>query len=242
MVTGSSFSALTIGAMSATEMTGVGVGSGDEVVVPAFGGAEVAGAVRAVGARPVFADIDPLSFCLSPAAVEAAVTDRTVAIAPVHLFGHPADMVCLREVAQRRGLKVIDPDPGPSVVSVDATRRRQFAEYLERRLRGVVIPTVAMGVQHSFDEYVVRVPGNGRPDRDAFKSALRARGVACYVPVKTPAHRTTEFRSDVWLPESERAAAETLALPLETSMTKRELHRLVSACNGLGGLLLDAAC
>ncbi|OEU85965.1 DegT/DnrJ/EryC1/StrS aminotransferase [Streptomyces abyssalis] len=228
--------------MSATEMTGVGIGSGDEVVVPGFGGAEVAGAVRAVGARPVFADIDPLSFCLSPAAVDAAVTDRTVAIAPVHLFGHPADMVCLHEVAQRRGLRVVDPEPERSVVSVDAARRRQFADYLERRLRGVVIPSVALGVQHSFTEYVVRVPGNGRPDRDAFKRALRSRGVDCYVPVKTPAHRTAEFRSDVWLPESERAADETLALPVSTSMTKRELHRLVSACNGLGGLLMDSAC
>ncbi|WP_399067457.1 DegT/DnrJ/EryC1/StrS family aminotransferase [Streptomyces winkii] len=228
--------------MSATQMTSVGIGSGDEVVVPAFGGAEVAGAVRAVGARPVFADIDPLSFCLSPKAVEAAVTDRTVAIAPVHLFGHPADMVCLHEVAQRKGLRVVDPESGPAVVSVDAARRRQFASYLERRLRGVVIPTVALGVQHAFTEYVVRVPGNGRPDRDAFKRALRARGVACYVPVKTPAHRTAEFRTDDWLPESERAADETLALPLEASMTKRDLHRLVSACNGLGGLLMDSAC
>ncbi|QPP06232.1 DegT/DnrJ/EryC1/StrS aminotransferase [Streptomyces bathyalis] len=228
--------------MSATEMTAAGIRTGDDVVVPAFGGAEVAGAVRAVGARPVFADIDPLSFCLSPSSVEAALTDRTVAIAPVHLFGHPADMVCLHEVAQRRGLRVVEPDNGPSVISVDGARRRQFADYLERRLRGVVIPTVALGVQHEFTEYVVRVPGNGRPDRDAFKRALRARGVACYVPVKNPAHRTAEFRTDVWLPESERAADETLALPMETSMTKRELHRLVSACNGLGGLLMDAAC
>lgn len=228
--------------MSATEMAGVGVGSGDDVVVPGFGGAEVAGTVRALGARPVFADIDPLSFCLAPEAVEAAVTDRTVAIAPVHLFGHPADMVCLHEVAQRRDLRVVDPAPGTPVTSVDAARRRQLADYLERRLRGVVIPSVALGVEHSFAEYVVRVPGNGRPDRDAFKRALRARGIECYVPVKTPAHRTAAFRSDVWLPESERAADETLALPFGTAMTKRELHRLVSACNGLGGLLMDSAC
>lgn len=223
-------------------MRALGVRSGDEIVVPAFGGAEVAGAVRSLGARPVFADIDPRSFCLSPASAEAAVTARTVAIAPVHLFGHPADMVCLHELAKRRGLRVVEPGTGPRVVSVDGARRRQFASYLERRLRGVEIPTVALGVQHEFTEYVVRVPGNGRPDRDAFKRALRARGVPCYVPVKNPAHRTAEFRTDVWLPESERAADETLALPLKASMTKRELHRLVSACNGLGGLLMDSAC
>ncbi|WP_181766391.1 DegT/DnrJ/EryC1/StrS family aminotransferase [Streptomyces albidus (ex Kaewkla and Franco 2022)] len=228
--------------MGTKEIMAAGVSTGDEVVVPAFGGAEVAGAVRAVGARPVFADIDPHSFCLDPKAVEAAVTDRTVAIAPVNLFGHPADTVCLQELAQRRGLRMVELDSAPAVVSVDAVRRRQYASYLDMRLRGVVIPTVALGVQHSYTDYVVRVPGNGRPDRDAFKQALRSRGVACYVPVKTAAHRTPEFRVDVRLPESERAADETLALPVQASMTKRELQRVVSACNGLGGLLMEPAC
>ncbi|HWM36444.1 MAG TPA: DegT/DnrJ/EryC1/StrS family aminotransferase [Streptomyces sp.] len=228
--------------MGTKDVTAAGVSPGDEVVVPAFGGAEVAGAVRAVGARPVFADIDPRSFCLDPEAVEAVVTQRTAAIAPVHLFGHPADMVCLSELAQRRGLRIVDLDASPPVVSVDAVRRRQYASYLDVRLRGVGIPTVALGVEHAYTDYVVRVPGNGRPDRDAFKHALRARGVACYVPVKAPVHRTAEFRADVRLPESERAADETLALPLEASMTKRELHRVVSACNGLGGLLMEPAC
>lgn len=223
-------------------MAEAGIGSGDEVVVPSFGGAEVAGAVRALGARPVFADIDPLSFCLSPKAAEAAVTGRTAAIAPVHLFGHPADMAGLGELAQRGGVRLVGPGPRTAVAPIDAVRRREFAQYLESRLRGVVKPSAALGVEHSYAEYVVRVPGNGRPDRDAFKRALRARGVNCYVPVQTPAHRTAEFRSDVWLPESERAADETLALPLSSAMTKRELHRLVSACNGLGGLLMESAC
>jgi dTDP-4-amino-4,6-dideoxygalactose transaminase len=227
--------------MATRELTAAGVTTGDEVVMPSFGGAEVASAVRAVGACPVFADIDPHSFCLDPAAVEAVVSHRTVAIAPVNLFGHPADAVCLRELAQRRGLRLVEIDAGPSLVSVDAVRRRQYAGYLDMRLRGVVIPSVALGVQHSYSDYVVRVPGNGRPDRDAFKYALRARGVACYVPVKTPAHRTSEFHTDIRLPESERAAEETLALPLQASMTKRDLQRVVSACNGLGGLLLEPA-
>lgn len=223
-------------------MTAAGVRPGDDVVVPAYGGTEVARTVRELGARPVFADIDPRSFCLDPAAVETAVTPATVAVVPVHLFGHPADMVCLQELAQRRGLRMVDIDAGPEVVAVDAVRRRQYATYLDMRLRGVVVPSVATGVEHAYTDYVVRVPGNGRPDRDAFKYALRARGVPCYVPVKTPAHRTAEFRTDVRLPESERAADETLALPLEASMTKRELQRVVSACNGLGGLLMEPAC
>ncbi len=190
----------------------------------------------------MFADIEPRSLCLDPDSVDAVVTSSTVAVVPVHLFGHPADMVCLQELAQRRGLRVVDVGVRPHVVAVDAIRRRQCASYLDARLRGVVVPTAATGIEHAYTDYVVRVPGNGRPDRDAFKRALQARGVACYVPVRTPAHRTAEFRADVRLPESERAADETLALPLEASMTNRELQRVVSACNGLGGLVMEPAC
>jgi dTDP-4-amino-4,6-dideoxygalactose transaminase len=241
-VTRSSFLTVSIVFMGTREITSAGVNAGDHVVVPAFGGAEVAGAVRALGARPVFADIDARSCCLDPKAVEAVLTDRTVAIAPVDLFGHPADVVCLRGVAQRRGLRMVDFGAASPVVSVDTVRRQQLAAYLDVRLRGVVIPTVALGVEHAYTEYVVRVPGNGRPDRDAFKWALRARGVDCYVPVKTPTHRMPEFRTDARLPESERAADETLALSVRASMTKRELQRVVSACNGLGGLLMEPAC
>ncbi|WP_189039567.1 DegT/DnrJ/EryC1/StrS family aminotransferase [Streptomyces daqingensis] len=228
--------------MGTSELTAAGVSAGDDVVVPSFGGFEVAAAVRELGARPVFADIEPRSLCLDPDSVDAVVTSSTVAVVPVHLFGHPADMVCLQGLAQRRGLQVVDVGVRPHVVAVDAIRRRQCASYLDARLRGVVVPTAATGIEHAYTDYVVRVPGNGRPDRDAFKRALQARGVACYVPVRTPAHRTAEFRADVRLPESERAADETLALPLDASTTNRELQRVVSACNGLGGLVMESAC
>src|SRR5450756_1034350 len=64
-----------------------GVKAGDEVIVPSFTFAATANSVALTGATPVFADIDAGSFCLSAAAVEAAVTDKTVAIMPVHLYG-----------------------------------------------------------------------------------------------------------------------------------------------------------
>lgn len=60
------------------------------------------------------------------------------------------------------------------------------------------------------------------------------------MPVKTPVHRMPAFRRDVFLPETERAADETLALPLDGASTKRELQRIVSVCNALGGLLQSA--
>jgi dTDP-4-amino-4,6-dideoxygalactose transaminase len=218
------------------------IGIGDEVVVPAYCGSDVAAAVRETGALPVFADIDPGSLCLDPASVAAVVNERTAAVVPVHLFGHPADMVCLHALAQRHGMRVVEAEETAPVSSVEAARRRQHAEFLSARLTGVGVPRVAAGVRHAYEQYVVRVPGNGRPDRDAFKHALRARGVPCHVPVKTPVHRLPEFRTDVRLPETERAAGECLALPLDASMTRRELQRIVSACNALGGLLMEPAC
>ncbi|MGZ3118093.1 DegT/DnrJ/EryC1/StrS family aminotransferase [Streptomyces sp. H62] len=214
-----------------------GVGVGDEVVVPAFGNVEVAEAVVAVGALPVFADIDPDTYCLDASAVEASVTSRTVALVAVHRFGRPADMGSLHGVGQRHGLLVLE--QGESEASYDETaRRRQRAAYLDGKLRGVRTPDWGDG--HTYQQYVVRVPGNGRPDRDAFARAVRDRGVECRVPVKTPVHRMPGFRRCVSLPETERASDETLALPVDASLTKRDMQRIVSACNALGGLLQPA--
>ncbi|HLS73195.1 MAG TPA: DegT/DnrJ/EryC1/StrS family aminotransferase, partial [Actinomycetaceae bacterium] len=85
-----------------------GIGPGDEVIVPSFTFAATANAVALTGARPVFADIDPASFCLDADSVLAAVTERTKAIMPVHLYGHPADMDALDAVATEFGLEVYE--------------------------------------------------------------------------------------------------------------------------------------
>jgi len=73
----------------------LGIGSGDE-------------AISAVGARPVFVDIDPLSYTMDPAKVETAVTSKTKAIIPVHLYGQPADMDAINTVAEKHGIHVIE--------------------------------------------------------------------------------------------------------------------------------------
>ena len=85
-----------------------GVKAGDEVIVPSFTFAATANSVALTGATPVFADIDAGSFCLSAAAVETAITDKTVGIMPVHLYGHPADMPALQAVADKHGLKIFE--------------------------------------------------------------------------------------------------------------------------------------
>jgi dTDP-4-amino-4,6-dideoxygalactose transaminase len=84
------------------------IGPGDEVIVPSFSFAATANAVVLAGARPVFADIEPRHFCLDPAAVLAAITPRTAAIMPVHLYGHPAAMDRIGEVAEAHSLAVVE--------------------------------------------------------------------------------------------------------------------------------------
>lgn len=85
-----------------------GVGPGDEVIVPALTAAYTGLAVLMAGAAPVFADVDAATLTLDPAACEAAITPRTAAIIPVHLYGQAADMEALQSIAQRRSIAVIE--------------------------------------------------------------------------------------------------------------------------------------
>lgn len=85
-----------------------GIGAGDEVIVPSFTFAATANAVSLCGGEPVFVDIDPASFCIDPAAVEAAITPRTAAVIAVHLYGHPAAMSELSAIAARHGLLLVE--------------------------------------------------------------------------------------------------------------------------------------
>lgn len=85
-----------------------GIGPGDEVIVPSFTFAATANSVALTGASPVFVDIEPNHFCMDPTAVEASITDRTKAIMPVHLYGHPADMDKLGALAQSHGLMLLE--------------------------------------------------------------------------------------------------------------------------------------
>lgn len=85
-----------------------GIGPGDEVVVPAFTFAATANAVVLTGARPVFADVRESDLNLDPAAVERALTPKTRAILPVHLYGAPAPLAELRDLCARHGLALIE--------------------------------------------------------------------------------------------------------------------------------------
>jgi dTDP-4-amino-4,6-dideoxygalactose transaminase len=110
-------------------MLAAGIGPGDEVIVPSFTFAATANSVALTGATPVFADIEPEYFSLDPAAVEAAITPRTRAIMPVHLYGHPARMVELAALAERHGLLLFEDAAQAHGASLDGTSVGAFGRF-----------------------------------------------------------------------------------------------------------------
>jgi perosamine synthetase len=89
-------------------LAGLGICEGDEVIVPEITWIASAAPILYVGATPVFVDVDPTTWCLSPEAVRQAVTERTKAIIPVGLYGLIPDVIALREVANEHGLHIIE--------------------------------------------------------------------------------------------------------------------------------------
>lgn len=86
----------------------LGIGPGDEVIVPSLTFIATANAVRYVGAEPVFVDVEPRYWQIDSTQIEAAVTKRTKAVIPVHLYGHPAKMDAIMVIAKKHGLKVVE--------------------------------------------------------------------------------------------------------------------------------------
>jgi dTDP-4-amino-4,6-dideoxygalactose transaminase len=288
-----------------------GIGPGDEVIVPSFTFAGTPNSVRLAGAEPVFADIEPDHFCIDPAAVEAAITPRTAAIMPVHLYGHPAAVDRIKEIAERHDLllfedaaqahgaalhgravgswgpvgafsfyptknmttgeggMVVTSDPeiarkvrllrnqgmeeryrneivgfnarltdlGAAIGRAQLGRlegwnkaRRANAARLDETLRGVTVPTVAEGAEHVYHQYTVR-----SERRDDLMAHLQSEGVGCGVYYPIPCHRLPAFDLDLDLPETARAAAEALSLPIHPALSDDDLATIAAAVNGFTG-------
>ena len=288
-----------------------GVGPGDEVIVPSFTFAATANSVALTGATPVFADIEPDYFCIDPAAVEAAVTKRTVGVMPVHLYGHPANMTDLAAVAAKTGIQLFEDAaqahgaswagapvgtfgtfamfslyPTKNMTSVEGgmvscstvdiarqlrllrnqgmerkyeneivgfnarmtdvhaaigrvqlsmlpiwtAQRQANARFLDQYLEGVVVPRVADHASHVYHQYTIRVTD----DRDGFATALAHEhgvGTGVYYPI--PNHRLPSFGLRLDLPETERAAAEVISLPVHPSLSQEDLDRVVTSVNAV---------
>ena len=128
-----------------TAMADLEIGPGDEVIGPSLTFVATVNPIRYLGATPVFADVDPLTFTLDPAGLESLITPRTRAILPVHLFGQPADMDPILEIAGRHGVPVIE----------DTT------EALGARYKGRLCGTMGVSACFSFNGNKLITSGGG---------------------------------------------------------------------------------
>lgn len=110
----------------ALSLRALGVGNGDDVITTALTAPATAQAILQCGATPRFADVNGRTRCLDPAAVEAAITPRTAAIIPVHLFGMPCDMKALMAIAERHKLAVIEDCAQAHGASIGSQRLGSF--------------------------------------------------------------------------------------------------------------------
>jgi len=106
-----------------------GIGPGDEVIVPSFTFAATANSVALTGATPVFADIELDHFCLDPQAVASVITDKTKGIMPVHLYGHPANMTALGELAAQHGLQLFEDAAQAHASALDGKKVGTFGSF-----------------------------------------------------------------------------------------------------------------
>lgn len=97
-------------------MWALGIGPGDEVIVPEITWVATANAVRYVGATPIFADIDPVTWCMDPQSVKKLITKKTKAVIPVHLYGYVSDLNVLKKICDDNGIKLVQ-DAAPGIGS-----------------------------------------------------------------------------------------------------------------------------
>ncbi|MFH1327591.1 MAG: aminotransferase class I/II-fold pyridoxal phosphate-dependent enzyme, partial [Candidatus Bathyarchaeota archaeon] len=105
------------------------MGDGDEVIVPSFTFTATAEAVTLVGAKPVFVDIDPQTYCMDPDSFEEAITSRTQAVIPVHLFGLMADMERITKIAKEHNLIVIEDAAQAHGAKLNGRKAGSFGDY-----------------------------------------------------------------------------------------------------------------
>jgi dTDP-4-amino-4,6-dideoxygalactose transaminase len=208
-----------------------GVGAGDEVIVPAYTWEGTAAAVLFSGAAPVFVDVDPDNYCIDPALIEAAITERTKVIIPVHLGFRFADMDAVMEIAARRGLFVLEDcahahggrwrgfnkeEKGAGSIGNAGSFSFQTSKLMTAGEGGIVTTS-----DIDLADQVIRLANCGRPPR------RESRGT----PALGHNYRMTEFQAVVLLAQLER-------LDEQTELRERNTRRLEEGLRQINGISL----
>jgi dTDP-4-amino-4,6-dideoxygalactose transaminase len=215
----------------------LGLGPGEEVITPTFSVFATAGAVTGVGATPKFVDVDPLACNLDPRSVEAAITPRTRAIIPVHLYGQCADMDPILDIGGNFRLDALQAAvlrvKLPHLDRWTAMGRRNADRYERLFAASAAAPRIALPARmkdcgHILNQYTIRVP-----QRDAAKARLDAAGIGTEIYYPVPFHLQECFARLGYragdFPMAEAAAAEALALPIYGELPEAQQREVVDA-------------
>jgi len=292
----------------------LGVGPGDEVIVPSFTFAATANSVALTGATPVFVDIEPLTFNIDPSKIVRAITAKTKAIQVVHLYGLPANMPEVMKIAEEYKLLVVEDAAQSHMASIhnqpvatfgDAAafsfyptknmtsgeggmivfknqsnaryarlmrnqgmekryqnevvgfnlrmtdihaaigrqqlrklsawtkKRQENAAFLSSKITEVTTPHIPADYSHVFHQYTIRVPRN----RESFSIRLNEVGIGNGVYYPTQVHKLPSFSRELDLPETAKATAEVLSLPIHPSLSKRDLIRITDGVNRIAEMI-----
>ncbi|PYP12253.1 MAG: transcriptional regulator [Gemmatimonadetes bacterium] len=231
------------------------LGPGDEVITTPFTFFATAGTIHNAGGTPVFVDIEPDTFNIDPAAVEAPITPRTRAIVPVHLYGQMAAMERLGAIGRARDLPIIEEQYHHDEVGTNSrldtlqaavllaklphlgswsAKRREHAAFYTRALAdlpAVRPPVVDAANEHIFHQYTVRVER-----RDELYAHLKSQGIGSAIYYPVPLHLQPCFSHLGYrpgrLPESERASGEVLSLPVYPELTRGQLDCVIETIRG----------
>jgi perosamine synthetase len=126
-------------------LAALGIGPGNEVIVPDITWVATANAVLYVGATPIFADIEQDSWCLDPNSFESLITERTRAVIPVHLYGHPARMDKITAIARKHGLYIVE-DAAPSIgAECSGQKTGTFGDFAAFSFQGAKVAVTGEG-------------------------------------------------------------------------------------------------
>ncbi|MBS1788146.1 MAG: DegT/DnrJ/EryC1/StrS family aminotransferase [Acidobacteria bacterium] len=203
-----------------------GIGAGDEVIVPAYTWEGTAAAVLFAGAAPVFVDVDPNSYCLDVNLIEAAITERTRAVIPVHLGFRFADMDAILEIATKHNLFVLEDcahahggqwrgfnkeDKGAGSIGHAGSFSFQTSKLMTAGEGGAVITS-----DINLADQVIRLANCGRPPRRESKGE----------PALGHNYRLTEFQAAILLAQLERLEAQTLQRERQTQLLEEGLRQI----------------